>query len=262
MAYCVKLYMPPDRHYRVVDFGSRVSRGQTLTHRDLLGAHDCEITGVDIRSGRNVDIVMAKPYRVPLPRGSADVVFAGQVFEHIPFFWASILELARILKPGGHLFMTVPSRGHVHSHYDCWRYYPDGLRAMAAFSGLELREAYTDFPPPKEGRRLHDYAAIDAGAAYWGDTVGVFRKPERYPSTRIGLVRAVVCWWTNRIGDLSGVPAPSPRDIVPSARPRQKAADGEPPTPPTGLRALRRRAGLLRLKLRRRAGRVRRSLGR
>ena len=37
MAYCVKKYMPPDRHYRVVDFGSRLSRGQTLTHRDLLG---------------------------------------------------------------------------------------------------------------------------------------------------------------------------------------------------------------------------------
>jgi SAM-dependent methyltransferase len=259
MAYCVKQYMPPDRHYRVVDFGSRLSRGQTLTHRDLLGGHDCEITGIDIRDGRNVDVVMDKPYRVPLPRSSADVIFAGQVFEHVPFFWASMLELARVLKRGGYLFMTVPSRGHVHSYYDCWRYYPDGLRAMAAFSGLQLCEAYTDFPPTKEGRKSHDYGAIDARDAYWGDTVGVFMKSERYPSARIAVVRWVVRWWANRIGDLSGVPAPPPRAIVHPRRDHPKPAKR---AKATRLGFLRQRAGLLRRALRRTAGRARRSLGR
>lgn len=211
MALCVERYMEKGRRYRVFDLGSRISPGQDATHRGLLREYDCEYTGIDIRPGRNVDVVMKRPYSVPVKSNSADVVFAGQVFEHVPFFWASMLELARVMKPHGHLFLTVPSRGHVHSLYDCWRYYPDGLRAMAAFSGLELREAHTDFPPTVESDRprpRHDFASIDAANYYWGDTVGVFRKPAGYASARIAVVRAVVRWWANRIGDLSGVPAP------------------------------------------------------
>jgi SAM-dependent methyltransferase len=65
---------------------------------------------------------MKKPYQIPLRRHSVDVVVSGQTFEHIPFFWVSILELARILRPGGYLFITVPSRGHVHEVRDCWRF--------------------------------------------------------------------------------------------------------------------------------------------
>jgi SAM-dependent methyltransferase len=221
MALCIQRYMREGTKYRVVDFGSRISPPQSDSHRDLLSDHDHEYTGVDIRPGRNVDLVMEKPYRVPLKSGSADIVLAGQVFEHVPFFWASFLELARVLKPHGYLFMTVPSRGHVHSIHDCWRYYPDGLRAMAAFSGLDLREAYTDFPPVRV-RKRHDYASIDTANYYWGDTVGVFQKPARYPSVRIGLVRAVLLWWANRIDDLAETPPPPgfTRDDVLAVRDR------------------------------------------
>lgn len=199
MAHCVEQYMPKGTRYRVVDFGSRVSpRSQGVTHAQLLAEHDCEIVGVDVRAGRNVDVVMEQPYRIPLKSNSADVVITGQTFEHIPFFWASILEIARVLRPNGYLFLTVPSRGHVHAKQDCWRYYPDGLAAMAAFAGLRLCEAHTDFPPTGEGRR-HDYASIDAENRYWGDTVGVFRKPESYPTLAIAPVRGVLRWWANRV---------------------------------------------------------------
>src|SRR5205085_2881574 len=77
-----------------------------------------------------------------------DIVLSGQVFEHVPFFWASLLEIARVMKPEAYFFLTVPSCGHLHSTYDCWRVYPYGLRAMAACSRLVLRRAFTDFPPP------------------------------------------------------------------------------------------------------------------
>jgi SAM-dependent methyltransferase len=229
MALCVQRYMHAGKRYRVVDFGSRISPKQSLTHRQLLDGHDCEYTGVDIQAGRNVDLVMKKPYRVPLKSNIADVVFAGQVFEHIPFFWASVLELARVMKPGGYLFLTVPSRGHLHSKYDCWRYYPDGLRAMAAFTGLELREAHTDFPPNRPSTRprpRHDFAKIDTGNYYWGDTVGVFQKPARYPAVKIAILRAVVLWWANRIGDLSAVPEP-PSDPAESAGPEPAVKRGD-----------------------------------
>ncbi|RAG82040.1 methyltransferase type 11 [Streptacidiphilus pinicola] len=220
MELCVKEYMPPQGRHRVVDLGSRISPKQTLTHRALLAEHEIDYIGVDVLDGPNVDRVMKKPYRIPVRSASADYVFSGQAFEHIPFFWASMLEIARILKPGGHAFITAPSRGHVHDAQDCWRYYPDGYRAMAAFSGLELREAFTDFPP-KNGI-WHQYGEIDAKNAYWGDTVGVFRKTNKYPRIPLFAVRELTVWWANRIGGVERTPLPEPLPGRPDCgRPKQ-----------------------------------------
>ncbi|MFC7470445.1 methyltransferase domain-containing protein [Actinomadura keratinilytica] len=133
MQLCVATYLPTGRRVDVVDLGSRVSDGQKLTHRSLLEGYDVAYTGVDVRPGANVDRVMTAPYRLPVRSSSADVVLSGQAFEHIPFFWASMLEITRVLKPGGLAFVTAPSRGHVHDAQDCWRYYPDGFRALAAY---------------------------------------------------------------------------------------------------------------------------------
>lgn len=197
MARCIAKYVPTDGKITVVDFGSRSSaRRMSMTHRQLLADYDCDVIGVDIVEGNNVDIVMKKPYRLPMKSNSADVVLSGQVFEHIPFFWASLLEIARVLKPEGHFLMTVPSRGHVHTGVDCWRYYPDGVRAMAAFAGLEVREVHTDFPPGRQGR--HRYKLIDEADHYWGDTVGVFQKPRGYASRRVSLMRGPLLWWANQ----------------------------------------------------------------
>lgn len=209
MALCVEKYLRKGRRYTIVDFGSFSSKERSgMTHRDLLEGHDCDIVGVDIRPGINVDVVMPQPYRLPMRSSSVDVVMSGQVFEHIPYFWASMLELARVLKPEGYLFMTVPSRGHVHTAVDCWRYYPDGMRAMAAFAGLTVLEARTDFPPRLRdvdpdtargrGGARHHYEGIDVQDRYWGDTVGVFQKPRQYPSVRMSLVRKPLLWWANR----------------------------------------------------------------
>lgn len=214
MELSIQRYMEKGRRYRVLDFGSGTSPRQTLTHRSLLGEYDCEYTGVDIRPGKNIDVVMKKPYRIPLRSRSVDVVLSGQVFEHVPFFWASMLEIARVMRPLAYFFLTAPSRGHIHSTYDCWRIYPDGLRAMAAWSRLTLREGYTDFPPrirpgpDGRARRKHDFAEIDSENYYWGDTVGVFQKPAQYPTLRAAALRGAALLWANRIGGLEGVPAP------------------------------------------------------
>jgi SAM-dependent methyltransferase len=211
MTECIEKYLNKQQHYQVLDFGSFINTGQAAHHRLLLADYDCDIIGVDIQAGRNVDKVMERPYRIPVPSNSQDVVLSGQVFEHIPFPWASILEIARVLKPEGYLFMTVPSRGHQHSTYDCWRYYPDGMRALAAHAELRLLEAYTDFPPRHDGTRRHDYAAIDARSRYWGDTTAVFQKPRWKPSLRRRFVREVIVRDANRVGNLEAVPRPGRR---------------------------------------------------
>jgi SAM-dependent methyltransferase len=184
-----------------------MSEPSHATHRALLTAIDHEYLGVDIKPGANVNVVMKKPYRIPLKTNSVDVAISGQVFEHIAFPWVSFYELSRVVKPGGYIFLTAPSRGHVHDVWDCWRYFPDSMRALAAITRMELREVHSDLSPTP--RRRIDYTSLNPWT-YWGDTVGVFRKPAK-PSRLVRVHGEVNVWWANRVGGISHVPVPPPR---------------------------------------------------
>ena len=72
----------------------REGRGQAPTHRRLLAEFDHEYVGADIRRGRNVDVVMKKPFHFPFKANSFDVVMSNQAFEHISFPWATFLRCA------------------------------------------------------------------------------------------------------------------------------------------------------------------------
>lgn len=149
----------------VLDIGSYDVNGSYKPFFERDGWH---YVGVDLAPGPNVDIVLSSPYRLPVPSYSADVIVSGQAFEHIEYFWLTWLEMARVLKPGGFIFLLAPSRGYEHRHpQDCWRFYPDSYRALANYAGMQLLEVSTDWEPHP-----------DPGSAPWGDTVGVFQQPE------------------------------------------------------------------------------------
>lgn len=199
MRNCVSVYLDKNKLHDVIDIGSCMVDDQKLSHRMLLKEHRHNYIGLDVVEGENVDVVMRKPYRIPLKNSSVDVVICGQVFEHVPLFWISFLEMTRILRNEGYIFMTVPSRGHVHAsrnEFDCWRFYPDSMRALAAFSDLSLLHVHTDFPPKKEGSRAYDYSKVGPGK-YWGDTVAVFQKTKR-SSLGARVITEALVWWGNR----------------------------------------------------------------
>ena len=207
MKMCVDLYMSKDRHYRVLDLGSRTSAASHATHRPLLAGYDCDYVGTDVAKGRNVDLVMKQPYRIPVKSDSFDIVMTNQVFEHIPFPWVSFLEVCRVVRPGGLIFLVAPSRGQRHGDVDCWRYYPDSMQALAAYARVNLVETYVDLPPSLPNGRP-DYASL--GQKWWGDAVGVFRKPGNY-SKLVRLVREVNVWWGDRVGGIEHIPPPTIR---------------------------------------------------
>jgi hypothetical protein len=107
------------------------------------------------------------------------------MLEHNQFFWLSFLKITRVLKQGGIMIHIVPSRGPEHrAPQDCWRFYKDGMEALAAWSGLTIIEATTDWSDedlewiklryPK--RHKHYLKTNRFSSSIWGDTVGVFQK--------------------------------------------------------------------------------------
>jgi SAM-dependent methyltransferase len=156
----------------IADLGSCDVNG---SYRPLFAREGWRYIGVDLAAGNNVDCVLESPYRLPFATGSLDVFVSGQAFEHVEFFWLTWLEMARVLKPGGLIFLIAPSRGPEHRYpVDCWRFYPDAYGALAKYAALDLLEAGTDWQPD---------AAEDSAA--WGDTVGVFRKRHQNLARRL-----------------------------------------------------------------------------
>ena len=164
MGRLVETYLGQAETLEIVDIGSQDVNG---TYRPIFSKPGWRYRGIDIASAPNVDIVMPDPYRLPLPSGSVDVVISGQAFEHIEYFWITFLDMVRVLRSGGKIFLIAPSRGPEHRYpVDCWRFYPDGFRALARFAKVDIVEVSTDWEP----------SPADDSAA-WGDTVGVFEKP-------------------------------------------------------------------------------------
>jgi SAM-dependent methyltransferase len=150
----------------ILDLGSLDVNG---SYRGYFEVSPWTYCGIDMAAGKNVDIVLQDPYNwQEIKSGSADVVVSGQSFEHIEFFWLTILEIANVLKPNGLCCLIAPSCGPEHRYpVDCWRFYPDGFAALARFASLEVSEVYS-----QKGT-----TGYSDGSDMWQDTVLVCRKP-------------------------------------------------------------------------------------
>lgn len=124
--------------------------------------------GLDFCQGPSVDIYVEAGHPLPLRDSLADIVLTSSAFEHDQFFWETFLELVRVLKPGGILYLNAPSNGPFHRYpVDCWRFYPDSGRALEAYARknghtLMLVESFT----------------ADRRNDTWNDFVAVFKKGE------------------------------------------------------------------------------------
>jgi SAM-dependent methyltransferase len=151
---------------RILDVGAMNVNG---SYRELLTDANWQYTGVDMAAGPGVDLVLPSPYDWSgLQSACYDVVISGQAFEHIEYPWVTILEVSRVLKPGGIVCVIAPSGGYEHRYpVDCWRYYPDGMAALARWADLDVVSCITDWSPQEP---------YDDGSAVWQDTVLVARK--------------------------------------------------------------------------------------
>jgi SAM-dependent methyltransferase len=89
----------------------------------------------------NKQILSEDEYNYPLDNNSFDIIFSGQVIEHVKNIWKWMEELKRITKPGGVIIILSPISWPYHVApmvSDCWRIYPDGMKALAEEKGLNI----------------------------------------------------------------------------------------------------------------------------
>jgi len=139
-------YVPdePLHNGSLADVGSYNVNG---TYKDIALATSGINTysGLDIREGPNVDIV------VPLNRDwtkvteSYDIVISGQCLEHVAAPWNWINQVKSICRPGGLIIIIAPWRHQFHPYpIDAWRVFPDGMRALFEHAGLIVEEVGFD----------------------------------------------------------------------------------------------------------------------
>jgi SAM-dependent methyltransferase len=146
----------------IVDLGSCDVNG---SYKPLFDSKNWNYIGIDMSPGKNVDIVLRNPYSwEEIQSDSVDVLISGQAFEHIEYFWVTMLEISRVMKPGGICCIIAPSSGEEHGYpVDCWRFYPDGFRALAHFARLEVisvKTQWEDLGYSDGGDRFHDSTLI------------------------------------------------------------------------------------------------------
>ena len=65
--------------------------------------------------------------------GSFDMVIAESVLEHVPNPFLAVLQMRRVLRPGGHMLVLLPSTYPYHfGPFDFWRTSPDALKVFAS----------------------------------------------------------------------------------------------------------------------------------
>jgi SAM-dependent methyltransferase len=147
----------------ILDVGSAVVAAGHRSNREAFANPSWRYVGLDIEAGLNVDVAVSDPYDWrEVASASVDVVACSQVLEHTEFFWITILEIGRVLKPNGLAFIVAPGSGPLHRFpVDCWRFYDDGLPALARWAELAVVESRVQWRPVyRRGNQWRDAAAI------------------------------------------------------------------------------------------------------
>jgi SAM-dependent methyltransferase len=79
---------------------------------------------------------------LPFTDGAFDAALCTEVLEHVSDAGAVLREIARVVRPGGRVLVTVPFVYHYHEDpCDLRRYTPPGLRAALEDSGFDVELA-------------------------------------------------------------------------------------------------------------------------
>ena len=145
----------------ILDVGSYDVNG---SYKPLFVDKKYNYFGLDVERGPNVDIVLNSPYNWGhIETDSYDVIISGQAFEHMEFFWVVLIEMVRVLKKGGLMCIIAPNGFKEHRYpVDCYRFFSDGMAALARYTGLEILHIHTNSAPSRKNLRWYSQSCGDS----------------------------------------------------------------------------------------------------
>ncbi len=117
-----------------------------------------ETMDIDPASGATYIADLCSDNSTVVPDDSFDVIVCTEVLEHTLRPWDAVIELRRMLRPGGVLGVTTPFNFRIHGPApDCWRFTDDGLRSLLSdFESVSVVE----IPDPDRPRMPVHYQTV------------------------------------------------------------------------------------------------------
>ena len=114
----------PASNLSVLDLGGRIQ-----PYRPMLGDQVRHYVALDLHRSPLVNVV-ASGEQLPLPDSSFDLVICTKVLQYVSSPEKLIEEARRVLRPGGHLFLSAPAIFPRDSERDLWRFTSAGLASL------------------------------------------------------------------------------------------------------------------------------------
>lgn len=131
MAFCAYPYVKGD----LLDYGCGAQ-----PYRHLFEGKCNRYVGADVAPayGISLDLLFTPGQPLPLDDESFDTIISTQTLEHVQDVDLYMRECKRLLRPGGHLILSVPMQWRMHEQpYDYWRFTRHGVQALLAGVGLQ-----------------------------------------------------------------------------------------------------------------------------
>lgn len=191
----------------ILEIGSRNVTGIT---RKSLFPWCCDYVGFDIHAGEGVDIVgdVHKLSQV-LPIDHFDFVYSISVFEHLLLPWKAVLEINKVMKKGGYIFISTHPIWPEHEEpWDFWRFPQNSFHALFnQYTGFEII-ALNEGLPCKTYSLVKDFAT--RGLFFSGrSNLGV-----SLIARKVGEVRSDLLKWDIDISDVLDTTYPTLSTVV------------------------------------------------
>ena len=119
--------------------------GYPSSFQKIVGDSSIQWESIEIFKSEHVTYVATGDYSFPIEDNRFDIVVSANVIEHVKKIWVWMRELARVTKPGGMVITVNPVNWAFHENpVDCWRIWPEGMRALHDDAGLTTTVALYD----------------------------------------------------------------------------------------------------------------------
>ena len=109
------------------------------TYKEIVSNESIVWDTLDLYEDDRLTYSAESAYTFPISENSYDIVLSGNVIEHVRKVWIWMKEVSRVCKADGLVITINPVSWPYHqAPIDCWRAYPEGMKALYEDSSLEV----------------------------------------------------------------------------------------------------------------------------